>query len=363
MTSFIEAIEAPLMELYIMRMEDNFNSYDLKLYTFCIESYLRAEKDELYKLIDEVPHYLKDLVTLRYQIVIENIDLNLLSRLENSIGEMNEWDGEIAFVSGLACWSINDNHRAFKNFQCAYKKLWELGAKKKAVKALMNVVVSESRVDNTKRCITSYEFVKDKAQEIGDKVIAGICYHNMAKEYLKLNSAELSLKYSNHALELLQVDRGAIHYYEVLLHRCHSFIQMGRFHEALADFQTAKASKNIRIQNALKAIELILENRSDVKIDHLEPAWRTKLSKLQQVVKIEELTKLETQFIETISKGQIPKNKIIEVLYGDKIDPLSAENRFNVFLTRFKKKFSGVVVSDNGVYSLANNAMIESLQA
>lgn len=360
MTTFTDIIQAPLKELYLLKASGSIKDLELKLYVEVLHAYLLSDASELDVLSKNTKGDLRDITELRKQIVTKTVSSAFLEELEVGLENRGRWKGEYAFVMGIAYWALQQNQEALKAFQKSYTALWEIGAKKKAVKALMNVVVSEDRIDNKKKCISSYEFVKEKALEVGDRVVAGLCYHNMAKEYLKLGGAELSLKYSHLAVDHLGDDKGVNHYYEAILHRCHTLIELGRYHEALIDFQTAKASPTASIQEALRAIEVLLGDKKELRLDHLEPSWRTKLQTSANVVKTEELTKLESRFIEMISHRPQSKSEILKALYGN-IEEASAENRFNVFLTRFKKKFPGVLSQENGNYGIVDNSLIEVL--
>ncbi len=355
-----DILEASLRELLAYQAQGDFAHPEHSYYVDVLVSYLQVDRTDLSRLKQLSPPKYLDLVEIRWALITESLSLEFLRKIEQS-EIVPELEGERAFVLGLAYLDLNLPAEARRSFQLAHRKLWSQGAKKKAVKGLLNVVVSEDRLDNNKKCIPSYEYVRDRALEVRDPIVAGLCSHNIAKEYAKLGAFELSLRFSNEALDLLYQDRGVNHFYEALLQRCHTLIELERYHEALIDFQTAKASNHERIREALKALEVLLGETKEVKLEHLEPAWRTKLLSSKALIKREKLTKLEEQFVAAISKGPVLKEDLVSILYGDRIDLSSADNRLNVFLTRFKKKYPGTIVSSELGYSLVDNTLLEGL--
>lgn len=362
MDEFCEVIQSSVKELQDLILQDRIHSLELKHYAEGILAYMLSDIPNLERLLNLVtsPEII-DCLGVRLSILKGSSSHDYLAYL-TSVSQNNEWKGEKAFIIGLAHLDLKNNVFAAQSFKLAYSELWKIGAKKKAVKALMNMVVSEDRENNKQKCIPSYEYVKNKAFEVGDNIVAGLCAHNMAKEYHKLGALDLSLKYSNEALDLLSQDSGSFHFYDALLQRCHILIELSRFNEALVDFQKAKASPHIRIQEALKSIEVILGENKPLQLNHLEPAWRNKIiAKDSQFSKVR-LTRLESLFIEVISKGPVSKDDLINILYGDKIDYLAADNRIKVFLTRFRKKMPGLLYSSNDMYFLTDNTLLRSIK-
>ena len=56
------------------------------------------------------------------------------------------------------------------------------------------------------------------------------------------------------------------------------------------------------------------------------------------------------------------KEQIIEELYGSNMDYLSLENRFNVLLSRLRKKIPELIIlQDDGLYALNTDSKIEKV--
>ena len=133
-----------------------------------------------------------------------------LKKLEKEIdfGILSEdiWKGETYFILGMGWCEVEEYEISKKFYQMAYSFFWKTGLKRKAIKCLFNIIVSESRIKENKKLIVDYGIVAKKALEINDAALAGICYHNISQRFRDMGAIESSLKYANKAIEHLELE-------------------------------------------------------------------------------------------------------------------------------------------------------------
>ncbi|MNU07531.1 hypothetical protein D3C72_2531640 [compost metagenome] len=66
------------------------------------------------------------------------------------------------------------------------------------------------------------------------------------------------------------------------------------------------------------------------------------------------MTDLEERIVALLSSKPRDKYKLIEDLYGDRIEINAAENRLKNLLNRLRKKIPGRIVFENGLYKIAD---------
>jgi tetratricopeptide (TPR) repeat protein len=359
---FIEILQSPLQRLTELRLEGNFEDDTQKNYLSILIHYLSSEPEALEKLLSTLNPKSEIAVIgkLRLQNMLQVFDEHQLRLIREIIHSDSLWNAEAAFALGMTYLRFKKNIEARDTFQMAYRKLTDIGAHKKAVKALLNIVVSESRMDNTKRLIQDYQVVANRAKSVECREVEGICYQNISKELQLLGFFDLALRYSHQAIDLQEAGADTVHYYETILQRCHVLIDLGRFREAHQDFARAKLSRHPQTIEALKIIENLLGAEADYKAVELEPAWISKLASLD----VESLkpTKLEMDFIDLVKSERVSKDTVILKLYGEQLDWESARNRFKVFLNRFRKKYVNLVVEENGHFMLVDETVLTSVK-
>jgi tetratricopeptide (TPR) repeat protein len=361
---FIEILQSPLKRLRELVLCGDFENDEQRQYLHILIHYLAGEPEELELLLNMiVPHSEIALIgRLRLQNLQGQYSESQIDLVHTIALSSNHYAGEAAFALGMSHLRFKNNLAAKDAFKLSYQKLTEMGALKKASKALLNLVVSESRIDNKKRLIHDYEVVASKAKAAGALEVEGICYQNISKELHILGLFELALKYSNSALALQEDGFDSVHFYETLLHRCHVLIDLGRFKEAYFDFERAKLSRHVQTIEALKCIEKILGGQTTTfEEKHLEPAWLSKLTNID--IKPNQATRLEMNFIDLIKGNRLSKDDIVMKLYGENTDWESAKNRFKVFLSRFRKKYPGLVEEENNYLFMVDESILSDLKS
>ena len=259
MINFADVIQAPMRELQAFIAQNQFEAPEEGFYAHVLLAFLKADEEALLELAESSQQtQVKMLATLRHQIITNQVDFDLLEKLERILPLPSDWQGEIAYTMGLAYLENDEHKHALRCFKLANKRLWDIGARKKAVKSLLNIVLTEARSAKTQRGVAGFEFVKEKAVEVGDDVLTGICFYHISKEYFKNQDFDLALNSCNQALDSLSADRGTPYFYEALVQRGQTFLKLGRLQDAQIDLQAAKATRHIHIQDALKVMEKLV---------------------------------------------------------------------------------------------------------
>ena len=369
MNNKINIIQANLLELKQLNFDSNHFSEDEIFYLKALIYYYEGDiqlLDELLK--SEVIPFISLLSEIRLQIIKQDIKLQDLLFLNQTLNYNDqlisiEWRAEAHFLLGWAYREIKKFKEAKDTFKKCYKLLWDIGAKKKAVKSMLNYVVCQSSLDNRKRYLIDYQMVSKKALEVGDPIVAGLCQLNMAREYRLLGSFELAIKLINQSVQNLEADRGANNYYFAIIERCNLLIELKRFTQAYSDYEILKESNLTEIKEATKMLYLKLGKKVDININHLDPVWAEVLGQKEHVCDYN-LTKYETLLLKYLSEGEKEKNDIIQYLYGDNLNFESADNRFKVLLSRLRKKDSELISFNHGYYKLKDGKILidEDLQ-
>lgn len=377
---WINLIQGNLESLFDIENRNLLNDGMSLHYLQVLKSYLRGEIETLNELckiqtISLFPKFYQKLVQIRLDLLnfqLYNFPLPQIDEksredfLSSSFFYSNDhWVGEFYFVLGLFTLEVKDYENSKKIFRLAYTELDKIGAFKKSVRALLNVIVSESRLYPNKKLIIDYEFVVKKALAIQEFSVSGICYLNISRELQLIGSLTLALKYVNKAIEHLSSDIGAKNYYSALLHRCHILIELERSIEAKMDIEEVRLSPFSETQEAAKLLEIIYSQKFsniESKLTHkeinetkLDPTWRGRFRNYISKKKNSKLSDLESTLIESLLDSNKTKNELISILYGDQIDYSASENRFRVLLSRFRKRHPGLIINEDGLYKISDD--------
>lgn len=355
---FLKVIELSVKDLknYIAFLSDE----SLKVYAEAILRYMQGDLSGIADLSCQ-NKTLEKLIRIRQGVLAYSFSESEIDELKNSFSQLDPvYKGEYAFLLGEAYGKKGFYKKAKPEYQNAFVHLKKIGCRKKAVKSLLNVVATETRINPDKKLVFDYENVAEQALEIGCNEVAGICFLNISREFHIIGSLELALKYIDMALKYLEDDKGADHYYTAVVHRCHVYLDLGYDEQAHAEYQLARLAPFPHIKEALKAIKVIMSEKKDkTKFDYLEPTWRERLEPKhdKSISSKIKLTKTEAKLVKFLSQKKADRFQIMEHLYG-KVDFESAYDRFRTMLTRLNKKKAGLIEKDGEFYSLAGNKSI-----
>jgi hypothetical protein len=170
------------------------------------------------------------LTGIRWKMRSGNLEVGQVLSLLRAVKKSQlpeHWLGEWYFVVGLAFSQKNQFPNAYHYYARSYQKFHKLGMKKKALKALLNKVVADSRAFPKKKMFWDYTFVAKEALANGDSALAGVCQLNLSREFQILGALEMALQVCSQSLENLEKDTGTLHYFLAKAHRAHLYIALG----------------------------------------------------------------------------------------------------------------------------------------
>jgi tetratricopeptide (TPR) repeat protein len=348
-----------LMRLQLVLEESHIASF----YCDVLVAYLRHDLPSLRQCEEHAPSpLLGALVQARIHARTQTIDPSLLETLKGTLtdpGLDDAWKGEIHFVLANAYHAVEDHQASQPHYKYAYRFFDGAGVDRKAVKALQNFVAAESRIHPEKMLLLDYEFVVKQALQVGELGMAGQACINISREYQMIGALDVALRYCQKGLQWMDRDRGTLHYYLALVHRCHLYLELGRFEDASLDYQLASSADFGEIHAALAVIRVI--QGKDTSISQalerkLNLNWKMRLKK--SVTRSRRLSPMESQLVSVLSNGPADKFELMELLYGKSLDLIHAENRFYVFLSRIRKKMPNLIREESGKYILRDNEPI-----
>lgn len=315
-----------------------------RFYVDVLIRYLQGDVKRLQELKESSPSaFMRSIVELRLGIRKRVLSIESLQAFQPHEAPSVIWNGEALFVQAMAYETLEENRKARDLYLEASRILTQSDCPRKAVKALLNYVVAESRLDPEKKLFADYLFVARKADSLGEVGVAGTAYLNISREYQRLSALKLALKYCNHAVSCLEKSTGSLSAMLCLVHRSQLLYDLGRRAEALLDYQKAGACDLPEVQEALKVLDVLQKRRQrkSVKVGELTPTWREHFEEGRSQNKGRKrpsLTRLEQQVIELISQGPKSKYDLIHALYGDRMSFPALENRLKVLLSRLRQK-------------------------
>lgn len=369
---FSALIEANLEELIQMRIQVLYGDPVLQIYLEVLIAYLQHDIPKLEGLVRSIrnmdpalpgAYFLALASVLRLEIRTFKVREETLKHAFNLAQEDHARAGELYFLAGLAYESMGDHSGMARAFKMSVLFLEVIGAKKKAVKAMLNFIAAESRVDPTRKLIADYYTLYKRAKKVKAYGVAGIALKNISREYQLVGAHLAALKCINRAIVLLEHEFNTKPYYLALVHRCHVYLDLGRNLEAEMDYQTAKTTTFPEVLGALEVIDMIRgQNKSKPSaVDHLTPTWRERMLALQAIPEKQRLGTMEDRLVHLLGQGACTKHEIIETLYGERISFEALEKRFHNLLIRVRKKYPGLVIFTSGRYCLADESLVDQL--
>lgn len=361
---FREIIEATPSQIRELKLTRSFECELITAYIGVLDGYLSGDHQELEYHFSKISNEedLHWISKLRYETSI-NVSNNQTASKVLAISQNDDslYRGEAGFILGMHYMKNGQDANAINAFSNSYSPLCKVGANRKATKSLLNALACKTRISPNKKYIREYESLAEKAKVNGAKSVEAICYHNISKELLHVNAFELALSYTNKAFNLLSEENGTYHYFEVVLNRCHILAKLGRYSEALKDYQIALTSDHPQTKDALSAIKILLDQKRDLEsFSHLEPCWVDKLNAHNRNDQKIKPTKTELKFINLIKSEPVTRDFVIKELYGDKLDWESAQNRLRVFVHRFRKKFPDQLIESEDKLVLNSDLTISA---
>lgn len=344
--------------------ERSFLNADAYFYFRVIKSYSRDELQLLEELSKSKNASLpfRVLAKLRLEIRQKNVSIQTIEEVLQTVSNDFALNGEIYFVVAFAYEARGEHLISRDYYQKSFEAFDISNVKKKAIKALHNVVAAESRVNPERKLFVDYLYVAKEARRVNELGIAGLAYLNISREYQIIGAFEAALKFCNRAIKLMENDAGSLQSCLAIAHRAHLLVDLGRFVEAKIDFELASLSPYPEVQSALIVLENIFEkdSKKEVDVESLLPTWKERLTKSKD--KVEILGTVENKLIAVLSEKSLDKFDLIKSIYGEDIELEKLENRLKVLINRVRKKRPGLIVYENGKYRLADDSYLNFIK-
>jgi tetratricopeptide (TPR) repeat protein len=356
-SELLKVIQEPLSGLILLKEELPAGSL-LHFYTEVLAAYLSGDTSTLIRLSDESKNHnhalISVLVKTRLAVRESKVTENLVNQLNEVSKQFPDWRGESLMVAGFASETIGNFKEAKDLYYEAFKTLEEQGARIKGLKALHNYISAYSKVDPERAYFAEFHMIYRKGKAQRNYEVAGTALTNIAREFQKMKTYRSALKYACKAILFLQTTDGTYHHHMALLNRCHILCDLGRFQDAMEDFDTISKSSYAEVRAGLKALEEIITN---AKLDpqykiQAHPTWLERLAQGKNTD--EPLSDLEDRVLALLAVKPRDKYSLIQDLYGEKIDLEAAENRLKNLLNRLRKKKPGAILFKDGLYSFAD---------
>lgn len=330
----------------------------LGFYARALSYYLQGDRErlrELAVLSSGCPH-IDALVAARLKIreraiVIE--DLQLLGALPHVL------EGERHFLLAQAHDPLGELAQVAKHYSLAAKIYREQGCPKKAARSDYNAIVADSRRLPHKSYVFEYQAVIDQSRRTGDTALEGMALIGIAREYQIQGLFTQALKMAEHAVDLLELERGSIHFGHALLQKAHVMIDLHRESEVLPLILEAEMAPFPEVLAAAKLLRTALDPArvwDRAWENDLMPTWRNRVPQLTTMAKVgrgtEISTELEERLLKIVYNGPVDKWDLIERLYPKGGAPLALENRLKNLLNRVRRKYPEKIVCSEGRYSI-----------
>jgi hypothetical protein len=360
-SEFLKVVQAPLSQLAIIR-DELPEGHVMRYYADVLISYLSGNIPQLIFLADQLTEWhdplLRTLVQTRLAIREKTVTKEIVQRLQVLSIHDPLWQGEALIIAGFASETIGEYQTAKRLYFESHRSFESIGAKMKSLKALHNYISASSKIETERAYFAEFHLIYRKAKAVRDSDVAGTALTNLGREFQKMGALRSALKYSCRAILFLQKTSGTYQHHMALLNRCHVLCDMGRYHDALEDFDIIKNSPHAEVKAGVKALEEVI---TKAKIDNCSridnhPTW---LERLAEERPSEVMTDLEDRMIALLSSKPRDKYMLIEDLYGDRIAIDAAENRLKNLLNRLRKKMPGKILFDNGFYKIADGVELK----
>lgn len=355
-------------------------------YAKATHAYLKSRNNVLQQLIEALDfrnrrepdsfEWAHKIAQVRLQIRTCRFNQDLLDQLETNIDASGIWQGEIAFVLGMAYETLENNPKAEKFYMMSFQSFEKLGVQKKAIKALHNAIAARSRIPHTEALTHELHTLHEKAMEAEAYDVAGMALNNLSREFQKMGAIRVALKYSNQAVELIRKNMfGSRTYFLTLCNRAHILLDMDLFSQAVEDYEEAQTCSMKELRAAVHVLFDVFRSRG---IEVMEPSfgksnrrlktWEQRKQRETIVGERKEvsLSPLQSKLVSLLTQGPRSKQELMEVLFEIKEDEDSLsdtcpkvqkkqDTRFRQLIFKIRQKRPSLIVHEDGQYMLGEN--------
>lgn len=366
---------AYLLEASLDRLLDSRRSEELPkplaIYRSCLIAFNQGEafaiKEQLLALSstakDPEERTIRALVELRLRLLENSCTADFLAQVQPLEKTPELWQGELSLLMASCYSPLAEHHKALEWLRNAVQGFRAIGAERKLLRAEMNIIVARSLIDPELRCLAEYFYIFRKAKKLKEWTTAATAMLNISREYQRVGAFRAALKICKRGIRYCDSNMGSQIYYLLIAHRAHLYLQLGRESEAEIDMEFIRISPHVEVRTAYQLLTE-MQNRSsagsNLPSEKIQlPNWRERIEefRLQSSVKKKvTLSGLEEDLIQIVAEKSRDKFEICDRLFGSEVHPLVAENRLKNIIFRIRKKLPGLLVLENGKYSIADEA-------
>jgi len=342
-----------LADLLSLKFKADLKTNPHRFYHQALLGFMKKDEEFLkIALREEKNDNLKSLIDLRLKILTKKLKSSDLREI-NYYQAMPCWiKGEAYFVLACSFQFLQDYERASSFYLMSSHCLDDQGFKKKASLAFHNHVAVLSHIEKGKSFIDDFKYCLKYAEERDAVEVQALCLYNLSLAYQMFGAFDTALFYIEAAIDRMDNTYGSDQYYFFRSQQFDLLIKLDKKFEAKSIADELKTASSIYFQK----IEKILKDQNiDLDQSHLPHSWQFKL---EGGFRSKKLGDLEEKLIKLLSEGIQEKHFLIEELYPEAGEYLSKVNRFNVLLSRLKKKCPNMIVKTKEGYTLSKTSFI-----
>ncbi len=225
MKKLAEALDLDLEELTRLHHRRENRESLVSFYASALRHYLEGDQDALLatlarlggiKATKQEKALLELLFKARAEVRALKVSDSTIAKLAKAIDGSGEWKGEVLFVLALCHEAREETLLMSRAYQEAAKELEDLGAFKKAIKALLNHVAAENLLHPKKKYLNEYQHIYRRAKKVKSHSTAGMALLNISHEYHDIGAFALALANVNRAILLLEKQKQGRPYFLAL---------------------------------------------------------------------------------------------------------------------------------------------------
>lgn len=355
LSEFSRVIEASPVELEGILKNNTLKHRHHQLYAKALLLYFRRDAKNLEFALSDLEGHpdIYAITKLRFAVCTGNLKRQIIHDLRDRLPK-DHWAAEALFVIAYAYGEMEDWFMSESFYRRANESLKEINCQRKALKALQNLVATNTSIDKTRRNIDDYLLIAKKAVQLKEYGAASMAYANIAREFQVLGLMSLAQRYSVRAMALSRHERQSLQHYLVCLNRAHICLDLNRLTEFFALIEYCKNTSFREINGGIEVLLAIATKKSSSQFrlnkgSRLLDEWKFRIKSAKKQSRIS-LGKLERKLLILLSHKACSKVEILDHLYGSRLDLVTKDERFKSLVKSLRKKVPDLILFDKNKY-------------
>lgn len=367
-TSLVQLINSNLSQIHEFARDIDFTTegrYYAQALAFSLtgdqerlEEHFKNSSQILSSVENDLKNELIELVSLRLKILSKQIttkDITHYTQL--SFREILE--AEKLSLLGVCSEQLKDD-LSNRDFCLKAASLYRKNkCARKAARLFYNSIVADSRLYPYKSFISEYQAVIEMTKKTDDASLSGLCLVMLSREYQIVQLPQKAFEAVCEGVQLLEAERGGIHYFHALLQKAHLLFEMKQLGDCQKILLECKMSMFKEIQAASSLMDCLINPDLDWNHEleqYLLPTWKERLSDVLSLKTQSrqnsglQVTVLEEKLLKILWTEPHDKWDLIYKLYPDQKNSQIIENRFKNLSARVRKKFPDTLLCSEGRY-------------